>query len=148
HLVHPHPILDTWQRDRQVEAAMPEETQMAEATSAATPEDRFIGVVLAFCGEFDRVVRTANSKAALAALAACQVVVRQAVGRPFAVGRIDDAFFIADSLKLFLGLSGRAAEGGALMKSLHDWSVQRRANAGEREPPDAAGEGGSELTPI
>ncbi len=76
--------------------------------------ERFIGVILPLCGEFDKLLRTADAKVALGALAACEVVVRRAIDAALQRSEVQEAAFMADSLKRFLELSGRGNRAGVL----------------------------------
>lgn len=87
-----------------------------------TPEvqARFLDVVLSLCVEFDRLVRSPDARAALAALGICEAVVRRAMERALARGNLQAAWAVADSLKMYLELRGRAGEGARLMTRLHE----------------------------
>jgi len=103
----PHPVL-----------AEAEGVGAALATGEA--EERFLAVVASFAAGFKKLVRTTNARAAMGAMAATEAVARRAVERAAAGERLELAWFIADSLKLFLELAGRAGEGGRLMTELRD----------------------------
>ncbi len=74
----------------------------------------------AFAAEFDRMVRTPNARAALAAMAGTEVVVRRAIERAVQAGQLEAAVRMADALRFFLELTGRGGEGAALITRLHD----------------------------
>jgi tetratricopeptide (TPR) repeat protein len=95
-----------------------------EALGAGPPteeaEERLFEVVRSFAAEFDQLVRTSDARVALAVMAATEVVARRAVERAAAGGRLELAWFVADSLRLFLERTGRASEGSRLMTELRD----------------------------
>lgn len=103
---------------------------------AAGPEDmkRYFSVMRDFCAEFDETVRSERAKAAMDAMAASEGVVRRAVVIMVDGGNQSQAWEMADSLKLFLERSGRAAEGAALINALH----ARIDTGGELTPVSAA----------
>lgn len=131
----PHPVLgeleaarlETW-----VKAAVGDESGSEEEPRREV-EDRFFAAAFAFAREFDRVVRTSRARAALGAMAATEAVVRRAVERAAAGGRLELAWAIADPLKGFLVRTGRGGEGSRLMSELH-----QQAGAAEGEITEIA----------
>jgi len=95
---------------------------LADAEGLAPSDElaeRFIAVILSLCGGFDKLVRTADAKLALGVMAACEVVVRRAIDAALQHSNVQQAAFIADSLKLFLERSGRGGEGARLVAEVH-----------------------------
>lgn len=80
---------------------------------------RFVALVVAFCGAFDKQVRTAQAKAWMAVMAASEATARRGMELALAAGDGQSAWFVADSLKLFLGNAGRGSAGARLMEELH-----------------------------
>jgi tetratricopeptide (TPR) repeat protein len=99
----PHPVLG------EVKALEPD----------ATGVERFLGAVRQLCGEFNRLVRSENAKAGMQAMAGSETVVRRAIALATQAGDVARAWEMADSLKLYLELSGRSTEGARLMAGLH-----------------------------
>lgn len=83
-------------------------------------EERFLAVVGKLCMEFQQLVGSKDPKPALATMAVNEVVARRAVKRALDAGRVDVAWLVADSLRIFLGLTGRAGEGARLMREVHE----------------------------
>lgn len=108
----PHPVL------AEMEGRAPDEAL----------RQRFVAVVRQLCAKFDKLVRSADPRPAMATLAVSEATVRRAVEHALAAGDVHWALAIADSLTLFLRRSGRGGEGRTLMAELH-----RRAGAGGGE---------------
>lgn len=87
------------------------------APDAALAE-RFVDVVLSFCAEFDELVRSEHAKAAMAALAMSEIVVRRAIRLAADAGNLRGAWGIADSLGRFLEMNGRSSEKHRLVTAL------------------------------
>jgi tetratricopeptide (TPR) repeat protein len=126
----PHPVLDTYDVGRIKRSAPPatEDASDAECRNIAALgpayegdeelHNRFRDVVFSLCAEFDKLVRTPQSKQALSVLGGSEVVVRRAIALATARSQLEPAVDMANSLKLFLELTGRGSEGAALMTEL------------------------------
>src|SRR5262249_50257429 len=125
-VLHPHPVLG----------------DVSELTAAPEVQARFREVVEGLCGEFDRLVRANDTRAALWALGGCEAIVRRAIDQALAVGDARAAFFMTDSLRMYLTVRGRGGEGAALVTRVHarlqsDGELTREVSALEREAASA-----------
>lgn len=140
----PHPVLDVYASEPTAPEAGIDEASKTSAPGAGTdatsteepdrssnamPEasangsrdalyERFLAAARKLCGEFDRMVRTPDSKVALGLLGGCEVVVRRAIALAVTRSQLEQAVFMADSLKMFLERTGRGSEGADLMTGL------------------------------
>lgn len=118
----PHPVLGELE---QVSALAQADEEVHTAHIA---EERFLAVVMAFAREFDKRVRSRNARVNLAVMAETEAVFRRAIECARAAGRMDAAYAVAGSLKMFLEVTGRRGEGAALMTGL-----QQQMGAAEGE---------------
>ncbi len=96
---------------------------------------RFLGIVQAFAAEFNKLVRTPNARAALAAMAGTEVVVRRAIEHAVQAGQLEAAVDMAGALRIFLELTGRGGEGAALITRLHDQVAGTHVGESLRDKP-------------
>jgi tetratricopeptide (TPR) repeat protein len=94
---------------------------LEEAAGVEVPEEmagRFIEVFLAFAMEGYQKLRSPEAQTAMVYLGSSEAAFRRALREALGRAQVKEAFCIADTLRMYLELSGRAAEGGRLMEEL------------------------------
>ena len=99
--------------------------------------ERFLDAARKLCGAFDQMVRTPDSKMALGLLGGSEVVVRRAIALAVTRGQLEQAVGMANSLKMFLELTGRGSEGADLMTDLARHAADPASGIGGILPPDS-----------